>query len=406
MVEAIGAHLVGDVERGAAVLDGVCVEGLPPVIAEAVLRFRWHLLVFSGRAEDAARLGPAGARRGRHTERAAVPARRPLAGRRPDRVRRAGARRADRARGPDTERGLGERAGLVQLRRVHGDGVGVVGRPGGRRPGRCSSSGRSASTSTTAATAGRSPSSPPSTPSSPTTTTGPLDTSLVRRAVPADRPVHRRVPAPVPRRPLRLLDGGPLVVGRAPARSGPGPPPGGRPRPARRPRRVVHGRDARCRHRPRCSPRCRSRGRSSSPSGPTPPATTAAGGSPSGWSTGSAPSPTTSCAGWPTRPTPARRPGRPAGCSGWSRCRRGRPPGSRCSGRRDSLVDGDGGRATRAAPGPGPRAARRADDPPDARAGTGDGPPLARPRAGRRRPQPAGHVDPPPAVPRTGPRAR
>ena len=58
MVEAIGAHLVGDVERGADVLNGVCVEGLPPVIAEAVLRFRWHLLVFSGRAEDAARLAP------------------------------------------------------------------------------------------------------------------------------------------------------------------------------------------------------------------------------------------------------------------------------------------------------------------------------------------------------------
>ena len=32
--------------------------GLPPVIAEAILRFRWHLLVFSGRAEDAARLAP------------------------------------------------------------------------------------------------------------------------------------------------------------------------------------------------------------------------------------------------------------------------------------------------------------------------------------------------------------
>ena len=58
MVEAISAHLVGDVDRGAAALDAVCVDGLPPVIAEAILRFRWHLLVFSGRAEDAARLAP------------------------------------------------------------------------------------------------------------------------------------------------------------------------------------------------------------------------------------------------------------------------------------------------------------------------------------------------------------
>ncbi|MET0459218.1 MAG: BTAD domain-containing putative transcriptional regulator [Ilumatobacteraceae bacterium] len=59
MVEAIGAHLVGDVERGAAVLDTLSVDdGLPPVIAEAIVRFHWHLLVFSGRAEDAARLAP------------------------------------------------------------------------------------------------------------------------------------------------------------------------------------------------------------------------------------------------------------------------------------------------------------------------------------------------------------
>jgi hypothetical protein len=56
MAEAIGAHLVGDVERGAEVLGGLCLDGLPREIAEVILRFRWHMLTFCGRAAEAARL--------------------------------------------------------------------------------------------------------------------------------------------------------------------------------------------------------------------------------------------------------------------------------------------------------------------------------------------------------------
>ncbi len=55
--EAIAAQLRGDVDEAATILEGISLIGVPPVIAEGLLRLRWHALVFAGRADDAARLG-------------------------------------------------------------------------------------------------------------------------------------------------------------------------------------------------------------------------------------------------------------------------------------------------------------------------------------------------------------
>ena len=191
------------------------------MIAEVILRFRWHLLVFSGRAEDAARLAPRVLAGADHAERAAVPARRPLAGRRPDRVRRARARPACSSTRPGPRAAVAERPRLVQLRRVHGDGVGVVGRPGGRRPVAAARPlarpRRRQRPQRRAARRRRRRRRRPR----PRRRPGDSHDRGVRRAVPARRPLHRHLPAPVPRRPLRLLGGGPAVVGRAPARPGP-----------------------------------------------------------------------------------------------------------------------------------------------------------------------------------------
>lgn len=57
---ATEAHLRGEVDAAASALDDVVLTGVPAVVAEAVLRLRWHTLVLAGRAADAIPLAARG----------------------------------------------------------------------------------------------------------------------------------------------------------------------------------------------------------------------------------------------------------------------------------------------------------------------------------------------------------
>jgi DNA-binding SARP family transcriptional activator len=54
-INATAAHLMGEVDHAAALLD-LPLADVPPMIAESLLRLRWHMLVFAGRADEASAL--------------------------------------------------------------------------------------------------------------------------------------------------------------------------------------------------------------------------------------------------------------------------------------------------------------------------------------------------------------
>jgi LuxR family transcriptional regulator, maltose regulon positive regulatory protein len=55
-VEANVAHLRGDVDEAAAILDAIPLAGVAPTVAEALQRMRWHMLLFAGQSGEATRL--------------------------------------------------------------------------------------------------------------------------------------------------------------------------------------------------------------------------------------------------------------------------------------------------------------------------------------------------------------
>ena len=130
---ATEASLLGEPERAAALLDTLNLAAIPPLLAAAILRLHWHMLVLSGRADEAARLGGDTLSQG-STPNAPLfqPMARWLAGD-PSGFEDAEPDGLDvyERRGPDL-RAL--RAGLVQPRDLHGHGVGVRGRRDSGRP--------------------------------------------------------------------------------------------------------------------------------------------------------------------------------------------------------------------------------------------------------------------------------
>ena len=235
---------------------------------------------------------------------------------------------------------------------------------------------------------------------------GRVDIDGVHRAVPADRPVHRRLPAAVPRRPLRLLGGGPLVVGRRRRSVRPRSATARSPAPCSRPATGRSRRGGRCLPDRRVHRAAAAVGRRAGRPGRRRRPRRGRAGSPSGSSTGSAPSPTTSCAGWiPTATDGRRRRRRPTVCSASITLPPGETTRIELLGPVRLLVDGD------VVERPEQRRARVRE----LLAVLTIHPTLGRERAmdllwpdlgdGRCRPQPAGHADPPPTVPRTGPRA-
>ena len=126
-VAANVAHFRGDVVEAAAILEAIPLPGVPPTIAEALLRQRWHMLMLSGRSEAAARSRRRPAVRSLDPERATVLGPGAVVVRRSVRVRRPRPLGPGLVREPRSGRRASVRPRLVQPRDLHGHGVGIGG---------------------------------------------------------------------------------------------------------------------------------------------------------------------------------------------------------------------------------------------------------------------------------------